>query len=173
MPGLEARFVEEKRLGLLAAPLVSRGRIYFTHPGLLLRRIEEPTRSEVVITPSELRIREPGHVEVIDLRSRGDVRPFVESLVWILAGNREALEAAYRIRFERSDAVREAWTLTLVPRRAPLDRLFREIRITGTGLAVNEIRVTETNGDETLTRILEANPARRFSDAEKRRLFGP
>src|SRR5689334_3239312 len=40
MPGLEARFREEKRIALLARPLTSEGRLFFTHPGLLLRRVE-------------------------------------------------------------------------------------------------------------------------------------
>jgi hypothetical protein len=126
----------------------------------------------VIITPGQLRIREPGHTETIDLRSRADVRPFVESLVWILAGNRRALEGAYRISLTPDDANAGAGQLVLAPRRAPLDRLFRELRIDGVGLEVRQIRVSETNGDETVTRIVQANPARRFSDAEKRRLFG-
>src|SRR6185312_8153260 len=51
MPGLEARFVEEKRIGMLARPLTSSGRLYFARPGLLLRRVEQPQQSEVIITP--------------------------------------------------------------------------------------------------------------------------
>src|ERR1700712_3927458 len=58
MPGLEARFVEEKHLSMLARPLTSQGRLYFARPGLLLRRVEQPQKSEVLITPQQLTLKD-------------------------------------------------------------------------------------------------------------------
>jgi hypothetical protein len=171
MPGLEARFVEEKRIALLAQPLESKGRLYFTKPGHLVRKVESPLASEVVITPEELRVKDQGGEQAIDLRARSDLRPFVESLVWILAGNRQALAQVYELSFEPAQG-EKPWQLTLTPKGEPLSRLIQHIRIRGQGLAVAEVQVRETSGDETVTRILEANPARTFSDDERRRLFG-
>ena len=171
MPGLEARFVEKKQLGLLAQPLESRGRLYFARPGLLLRRVESPRRSEVVITPKELKMRDADGEQVIDLRARPDVRPFVESLTWLLAGDQKALAAVYSLQFERGDGQRP-WQLTLTPKAEPLSHLIAFIRVIGSGLAVTEIRVQEKAGDETVTQIVEANPARTFQPAELQSLFG-
>ena len=171
MPGLEARFVETKRLGLLAQPLESRGRLYFARPGLLLRRVESPRRSELVITPKELKMRDEDGEQVIDLRARPDVRPFVESLTWLLAGDQKALSAVYSLQFERGDG-HTPWQLTLTPKAEPLAHLIAFIRVIGTGLAVSEIRVQEKAGDETVTHIVEANPARTFQPAELQSLFG-
>lgn len=172
MPGLEARFVEEKRIALLAQPLESKGRLYFTKPGLLLRRVEAPSPSEVVITPDEVRLKEHGREQTIDLRTRRDLRPFIESLVWILAGNQKALADVYRLSFE-PEREGAPWQLTLTPKGEPLSRLVQHIRIRGKGLAVSEVEVRETSGDESVTRIVEANPARTFDADERRRLFGP
>ena len=171
MPGLEAKFVEEKHLSLLAQPLKSEGRLFFTRPGLLLRRVETPRRSEVVITPEALVLRDADGKQNIDLRERPDIRPFVESLVWILAGDEQKLAKVFALKFEpaRADA---PWKMTLTPRAAPLDKLITSIEITGSGLRVQQIRVRETSGDETVTRILEANPARTFDAGERKRLFG-
>lgn len=173
MPGLEARFVEEKHIGLLAQPLESRGRLYFTHPGLLLRRVESPRVSEVVITTTTLRIKDDNGEQNIDLRARPDIKPFVESLTWLLAGNRKALAEVYALEFKPSGPGLAAnWQLTLTPKREPLTHLIAFIRVVGSGRSVSEVQVREKSGDETVTRIVEANPARHFDAQEKQRLFG-
>jgi outer membrane lipoprotein-sorting protein len=171
MPGLEARFVEEKRLGLLARPLTSQGRLYFARPGLLLRRVEQPQVSEVVITPQELKLKYANGEQRIDLASRPDVRPFVESLTWLLAGDEKALASVYKLDFVPAQD-QGAWQLTLTPKAEPLAHLIAHIRIVGQGLAVSEVQVREKGGDETVTRIVEANPARKFAPSELTSLFG-
>jgi len=171
MPGLEARFVEEKRIGMLARPLTSQGRLYFARPGLLLRRVEQPQQSEVIITPEELKVKDASGEQRIDLASRPDVRPFVESLTWLLAGDEKALGSVYKLEFTPAQAD-GPWQLTLTPKVEPLAHLLAYIRIIGKGLAVTEIQVREKGGDETITRIVEADPARKFSASEMKSLFG-
>jgi outer membrane lipoprotein-sorting protein len=172
MPGLEARFREQKHIALLARPLESRGRLFFTHPGLLLRRVEAPRPSEVIITGDSLRMRDASGEQALDLRTRKDIRPFVESLTWILAGNRKALESVYAVSFQ-PETNAAPWQLTLKPKVEPLSRLVAHIRISGRGFAVAQIEVAETSGDKTVTEILDANPQRSFDAAEKAKLFGP
>jgi outer membrane lipoprotein-sorting protein len=171
MPGLEASFSEEKHIALLAKPLTSRGTLFFTHPGLLLRRIEAPEPSEVVISKDSLRMRDKAGEQTLDLRTRKDIRPFVESLTWILAGDRAALEKVYTIAFQPEQAARP-WQLSLKPKVLPLSQLIAELRIQGRGMYVAQIEVQETSGDKTITRILSANPKRTFSAAERAKLFG-
>ena len=171
MPGLEARFREEKHIALLARPLTSEGRLFFTHPGLLLRRVETPRPSEVIINSDRVVLRDASGEQALDLRARKDLRPFVESLTWILAGNQKALDGVYAVTFE-PERGKEPWQLTLKPKVEPLSRLIAHIRIRGSGYAVARIEVTETNGDSTLTTILEANPRRTFDAAERAKLFG-
>lgn len=171
MPGLEARFREEKHIALLARPLTSEGRLFFTHPGLLLRRVETPRPSEVIINSERVVLRDASGEQALDLRARKDLRPFVESLTWILAGNQQALDGVYVVTFEPQRG-NEPWQLTLKPKVEPLSRLIAHIRIRGNGFAVARIEVTETNGDSTLTTILDANPRRTFDSAERAKLFG-
>jgi outer membrane lipoprotein-sorting protein len=171
MPGLEARFVEEKHIALLARPLESKGRLYFARPGMLLRRVEEPTASEIVITPSQLKMKDGNGEQSIDLRARADLRPFVESLVWLLAGNREALSSVYGFAFEPAGAGK-TWRLRLTPKAGPISKLIQYIQVVGTGLAVARVEVRELSGDETITRIVEANPSRRFTPSELQSFFG-
>lgn len=169
MPGLEASFVEEKHIGLLAAPLVSEGRLYFAPPGRLAREVVHPRPSNVVITPTEVRFSDENGQETITLDSRPELRALVESMVWLLAGNAEALLGAYVAEIEGDS---DGWSLRLTPRERPLSDLIGRMEVRGQGLRVAEVRVVETTGDETVTRIVEADPARAFSDDELRTLFG-
>ena len=171
MPGLEARFVEEKQIALLAKPLESKGRLFFARPGMLLRRVEAPRASEVVITPSELRMKNADGEQQIDLRSRADLRPFVESLVWLLSGNRKALADVYSFAFQPA-GTDPSWHLKLTPKSGAIGKLIQYIQVSGRGLAVDQVEVREISGDATLTRIVEANPNRHFDAAELKKLFG-
>ncbi len=168
--GLEARFTEEKRMALLAAPLRSAGALYYARPGHLRRQIETPRPAVVVIGPETLWLKDERGTETIDLAARRDVAAFAESLVLIFAGDRAKLEATYTIAFTPGA---DGWTLALTPKVEPLSKLVSAIRITGRGPAVEAIRVVETSGDTTTTRIESADPTRRFTPAERAALFGP
>ena len=185
MPGLEARFEEEKTLALLAAPLRSTGRLYFSPPSTLLRRIETPHPQEILIRANQVRIRDGKHVQSIDLAARQDIRPLVDSLIWIFRGDLVSIEKFYRVEFRVLKAEIEAnieagvnpdtagrWQMRLVPTRAPLSNLLRELLVRGEGRAVDTLELIETSGDRTITRILDANPRRQFDRAERLELFG-
>ncbi len=168
--GFEARFREEKKLALLRAPVVSEGRLYYLSPGYLLRKVERPSASQVRITPKHLVVSDSGGERQIDLRSRPSVKLFVESFTRVLAGDRQALESIYNIKFvPGSDS---SWTLELLPKRAPLTQLIRSVSMSGRGFAVETVRVMEANGDFSETRLFEVDPERRFSDQDRQTLFG-
>jgi hypothetical protein len=169
MTGLEARFEEQKHLALLAAPLTGGGRLYFMPPGHLARVVERPERSVVTISPTELRMSGKDGVESVDLRMNADVRLFVTSLVRVFSGDAAVLEQSYEVQFESAAT---GWTLTLTPRALPLSEMLAELRLRGSGRAVSELQIREPNGDRTVTRILEADTARRFSAEEQAELFG-
>ncbi|MFO0690675.1 MAG: hypothetical protein U0900_18380, partial [Myxococcota bacterium] len=112
-------------------------------------------------------------IETIDLARRADVRPLVESMLWIFSGDLAQLESIYAIDYQvLAPASSGRWQLRLAPRREPLSRLIRELAISGHRLGADRLEVTETSGDRTTTRILDANPARRFEAGELERLFG-
>ena len=191
--GLEARFEEEKYLALLAVPLRSSGRLYFEPPSTLLRRVEKPRPQDVLIADHHVRISDGDGrgVQTIDLASRAEVRPLIESMIWIFTGDLESLQRTYRIDYQRispavgedegqgdrngdGDAIGagERWQVRLIPRNAPLSQLVSELRVSGRGREADTMELRETSGDRTLTRIIDPNPQRRFDSTERRELFG-
>ena len=171
MPGLEATFREEKQLAVLTEPIVNHGVLYFLRPGHLVRRVTRPTFSEVHVSPGKLRTKDEEGVRDVDLHSHAGARALAESMLWIVSGDQASLERSYELRYQERAKSKE-WELTLKPKAAPLSQLVRQMRVRGVNKTVREVVVFETNGNRTLTRILKANPRRRYSPAERRTLFG-
>ncbi|HEY8427297.1 MAG TPA: outer membrane lipoprotein carrier protein LolA [Sandaracinaceae bacterium] len=168
-PGFEARFVEEKRIALLAVPVRSEGRIWFAPPGRLMRRVERPDPSAALIADGRLRMRQGERTEEISVEGNAVLRGFVDSFRAVLAGDRAALSRFYRAEY--APAPDGSWQLTLRPRDEALSRFVREIRLRGRGVTIVEMHMIEANGDETRTTFSDVDTARRFSDAEARRIF--
>lgn len=168
MPGMSARFREEKRIALLAVPVRSEGVIYFTPPGKLMRRVTAPTESYALLEGGRLTFASEGERQVVELGESPVLAGFVESFRYVLAGDRAALERTYRVDYEREGA---QWRLTLKPRNEQLARFLREMVLEGEGFAVKTMTMAEVSGDVTTTEIFDVDPERRFSAAETRRLF--
>ncbi len=172
VPGLHARFREEKRVQLLAAPLVSEGTLDYAPPSRLVRRTATPAPSTVLIEGSHLRFGDGRGEQSIDMNATPVVRQFVDSFLALVAGDRAALERSYEIDFRVPDAQRpEAWTLTLRPRVATIQRVFRDIELRGAGVILDAMTLRETSGDETSTRFTEVDAARRYAPDEAARVF--
>lgn len=171
MSGLSANFREEKRMALLAAPLVSEGAIYFI-PGAgrprLARHTTSPSPAVVVIEGGALRVADAAGREEIMLDRSPAVRLFVDSFVKIFAGDRAALANLYTMELA---AEGERWTLRLRPKVAPIDKLIERVELVGEGVTVASMRVVEVGGDETLTTFSAVDPTRRFSPREEAALF--
>jgi len=168
MPGMSARFREEKRIALLAVPVRSEGVIYFTPPGKLMRTVTSPSPSYALLEGGRLTFAADGERQVVELGESPVLAGFVESFRYVLAGDRAALERTYRVDYERDGA---EWSLTLKPRNEALARFLQEMVLKGEGFAVKTMKMVEVSGDTTTTELFDVNPRRSFSDAETRRLF--
>lgn len=166
MPGLEASFVEEKHLALLALPLKSEGKLYFTKRGYLNRSISKPSPSELVITPSGMKLGG----RAVDLGGRKSAESLIKSLQWILSGDGGHLNEAFSLSFSKPPA--GGWSLVMTPRDAELQQLVASITLTGHGFEVQKIEVQEAMGDRTITTITGADPRRVFRPEECSKLFG-
>ena len=171
MSGLQASFREEKRMALLAAPLVNEGTIYFVPNGgspRLARHTTVPAPSVVVIDGATLRVADAAGREEIALDRNPPVRLFVDSFVKIFAGDSAALGTMYTMELA---AEGERWTLRLKPKVAPIDKLVERVEISGEGVVIASMRVVEVGGDETVTTFSAVDPKRRFSAEESAALF--
>jgi len=171
LEGLQASFEETKHLALLAVPLKSKGRLYFCAPSYLLRLVDLPEPSTMLIEPGKLRMSNRGGTETIDLRKSDALRLFVTSLLHVFSGDEEALAGNYAMVFEARPAG-SGWTLTLTPKTEPLTKMIHELSLSGTGFRVETIVVREPNGDRSVTTLSDIDVERVFTAEEQLELFG-
>lgn len=170
MPGLSARFREEKQLSLLQAPLVSEGTLAFAPPDQLVRHVEKPAPSTLLLRGSELVMGTASDQRAIDLSTQPAVRSFVDAFRLVLAGDLPQLRTLYEIAFRATDAG-GGWQIALTPRDAQLAAAIRTIEVAGSDLELHSVRVVQVNGDSTATRFHDVDRNRRFSAAERDALF--
>jgi hypothetical protein len=174
MSGLSAKFREEKRMALLAAPLVNEGTLYFAPKGRLARHITAPAPATVLIDEGSLRYADAGGSETLTLDQNPVLRLFVDSFVKIFAGDREALARMYMMELVGLPAAADGvprWSLRLRPRVAPMTQVIERIDIEGHEVVLETMRIVEIGGDETITTFTEVDAARRFTDQELAALF--
>ena len=169
VPGVEAAFEERKEIALLAAPLESRGVIYFVPPDRFARFTTSPGQSALVVDGDAVALREEAGGEAIDLSGNPVARVFVENFVALWSGDRERIERLYAPEFR---GTRDAWELRLVPLRAPLSQGIARIVLRGDREAMREMVVEERDGDRTTTRFGATRSDRAFTPAELERIFG-
>lgn len=167
--GVEARFREVRELGLLSAPLESRGLLYFVPPDRLARFTTEPVASALVVDGERVRFREgSGDAQALDVSGSPTARGFVEHFLVLFGGDQQRLEQVYRTGFS-ADGPR--WTLALTPRRAPLSRFVESVTLRGDDRGLSEIALVDRDGDRTTTVFEETRLGRRFSSRELEQLF--
>ena len=173
MPGLYAEFRQESHFGLLAEPLVDTGTLHYAD-GKLARRTRSPSPSVVVMDEHGIEVGDARGHERIDLAGKPAVRQFVDAFTKIFAGDREGLEALYRIEFSAGEG--RKWELSLVPKVSPMDGIIKKVVVRGEELKIAQMRVLEVGddtpgGDETITTFAKVDVARKYSKREKSKLF--
>lgn len=145
-----ASFVEKKTVAVLERPLVSSGELSFTAPDKLEKRTLRPKPELLRLQGETLTLERAGRSTVLDLRSYPEAAAFVESIRGTLAGDRQALEALYRLQLE---GVESSWVLTLTPADPAMRALVERIRIAGRGAELSVIEIRQANGDGSLMSV--------------------
>lgn len=180
---------------MLQAPLVNEGDIHYASPGKLARRTTRPIPSTILIEGGRLQFGDADGRQTMELGTNPVARLFVDSFMLLLAGDRGGLEKYFVMRFipaapagsgigggggaagtrakarPPSRASASRWELSLLPRVAPMNQVLKVILLRGTGLALDEMEVRETNGDWTRTVFSDVDVNHRYSPAEAAQVF--
>lgn len=169
MPGLFARYREEKKMALLVAPLRSEGTLHFVPPGRLARHQTAPSQASVVVAEGSLKFGDAHGKRAIDLAHNPVVWLFVDTFARVLAGDEAALASMYRIAFNPGPG--RQWQLELRPKDARMARVIESIELRGTELVLEQMTIAEVGGDRTVTVFHDVDTRRTYSNEERARLF--
>lgn len=168
-PGIEARFIEKKHIAFLKAPLTSEGALYFSQPELFARITEKPEPSKVVIRDDEILFRRGEEkAQKVSLKGRPELRALVSGIVLLFAGKEPQIAKLYELQ---ASGKKSAWTLTLRPRTPELKKMLTQIQVHGSEAQLKSFEVHEASGDKSVTELIDLKLNRKFSAAEKSRLF--
>ncbi len=144
--GVRADFVETRMISILAAPIESRGTLYFAPPDRIARVTTQPGHSTAVVRGMRADVIDETGRRSVDLRSSDIAYTLISNIMVLLRGDLPGLRERYELSF---DADGQAWELDLDPRAADLRAIIVRIRVKGVGATVTEMDTLETNGDAT------------------------
>jgi outer membrane lipoprotein-sorting protein len=153
--GGRARFVEKRFVALLDKPVVASGEMVYSPPDRLEKHTLLPKPETMVLDKDTLSMERDKRRMSINVSSRPEAKAFVESIRSTLAGNRQALEAYYRLELQGE---RAAWTLTLLPTEPEIAALLQRVTVSGSQNQVKRIEYLQTDGDRSELTIETIEP---------------
>jgi outer membrane lipoprotein-sorting protein len=147
-----ASFVEKKSIAILDKPVESSGELFYTAPDRLEKRTLKPRPESMVLEQGTLTIEQKGKRHVLPLQNYPEIAAFIESIRGTLAGDRAALERAYRLSLEGGE---QGWTLELLPIADRMKKVVERIRIAGEHHELRTIEIRQADGDSSLMTITQ------------------
>jgi hypothetical protein len=152
-PG-RASFVEKKTIALLDRPIESSGELTYSAPDRLEKRTVKPKPETMVVEGGVLVFERGAKKHTVQLQEYPELAGFIDSIRGTLAGDRNALERAFRLKL---DGAPQRWTLTLLPTNPKMATIVHLIRIAGVRDNVRSIEIIQTDGDRSLMTIERIN----------------
>ncbi|MDP3123944.1 MAG: LolA-related protein [Thiobacillus sp.] len=150
-----ATFTEKKFISILDQPVESSGELLFIAPARLEKRTLKPKPETMVLDGDTLTLERGRRKHVLQLRDYPEVAAMIESIRATLAGDRQALEQAYRLALDGSA---ERWTLVLTPLDPRVGAVIARIRMEGAKDVVRSVEITQADGDSSLMTIEKQAP---------------
>jgi outer membrane lipoprotein-sorting protein len=149
-----AQFTETRYLKIAQEPLESSGELVFVAPDHLEKHTVSPKPENLVVDGDMLTVDRNGRKVTIPLRNYPELGAFIESIRATLAGNRFALENAYKVSI---DGKGNDWTMTLVPIDSRMKQKVSSITLAGSGAALARVEIKQADGDRSLMRLQDAS----------------
>lgn len=145
-----AGFVEKKSIAMLDKPVESSGELYYTAPDHLEKRTLKPKPESLAVDGDTLIIERNHQTHRLQLQSYPEIAAFIDSIRGTLSGDRAALERNYRINLS---GTAEHWTLQLLPIDPKMQKVAKQIRISGEQNALRSIEIIQADGDSSVMSI--------------------
>lgn len=149
-PGGTVRFVEQRHLAVLDAPLSTTGTLVYRRPDRLERHAETPRAESMVLEGDRLSMTRDGQTLNFRLAQLPEAAGFVDSIRAVLAGDRAMLERRWKLSLAGSA---EAWTLTLLPADPLLAQQVERVDMRGRRGELLGMDVRHTGGDRSEMRV--------------------
>lgn len=145
-----ANFVETKSIAMLDAPVESSGELFYKAPDYFEKRTLKPKPESMVLDGNTLIMERGKKKRSLQLQNYPEIAAFTESIRGTLAGDRQALERTYQLKLEGS---MQQWELLLTPIDSKMQKVLKDIRISGAADELLTIEISQADGDSSLMTI--------------------
>ena len=150
-----ATFVETKVISTLKQPQVSKGEVRYVAPNTFEKHTYQPWTESFRVQGNKLELTDrQGRNWYADLNKRPHAAAFVNGVVGLLSGNKDALERNYKYTLTGS---LNKWTLTLVPKDAKMLEIITKVVASGDSENMRTLRYEQADGDRSTMEMTPTN----------------
>ncbi|MCY7386706.1 MAG: outer membrane lipoprotein carrier protein LolA [Burkholderiales bacterium] len=150
VPATEVAFTEKKFSSLLAAPVVSSGKLHYRRPDIVEKNIESPRKETYRFAGEELVMTRDGKERRIPLSSQPLLAAFAASLRGVLGGDIVLLRRHYELSLQGDEA---SWRLDMTPLDEETLKFVMRVTVSGRAGRVGKIEVRESSGDHSVLQV--------------------
>jgi hypothetical protein len=150
----EARFTEQKFIGVLDTPLLSAGTLTFRPPDYLEKHTTSPRDERMTIEGDKLTYTRQGQTYTLNLAEHPEATAYANSIRGLLNGNAALLRKSYVLKLSGDHA---HWVLLLLPTDPRIQSLIKSISVNGSGDQLQTIEYDQSNGDRSVMTLLPAH----------------
>lgn len=150
----EARFTEQKFIGVLDTPLLSAGTLTFRPPDYLEKHTTSPRDECMTIEGDKLTYTRQGQTYTLNLAEHPEATAYANSIRGLLNGNAALLRKSYVLKLSGD---RAHWVLLLLPTDPRIQSLIKSISVNGSGDQLQTIEYDQSNGDRSVMTLLPAH----------------
>jgi hypothetical protein len=143
----QVSFVEQEFLAMLKRPKESSGELIYEAPDRLEKRTLEPHPQTLVLDGNLMTMQRGDQTRKLDVRRFPQIAPLVMALRATLAGDRAALERAFRIDYSGTLA---RWNLILVPLDPQVAKNVSQVDIDGMNDDLRHVEIRQPDGDRSM-----------------------
>jgi hypothetical protein len=167
---VRARFLQERFVSAMPAPVASRGRMTVSRREGLIWRVEDPVQVALAFTPTQIIETGPDGARRVVSPRRGGAQAEMGRLIRSLTATDVAeLRSSFELQVSGS---LERWIMELKPRRREMARFLSAIRLSG-GRYLETIDIHETSGERTFIRMTGFVTAAALDATERAELTPP
>ncbi len=168
-PLVRADFTQIKTINGLTKPFKSSGNMLVTKQYGLYWHQQQPFSILLILTTNKMvQVINDQQPQIITAQSNPQMFQFNYLLTAIFNADRAVLEKNFSLKLEGSPGL---WWLTLTPIASPLDKIFKQLKLTG-GEFLETIEIDDMQGDQTMIKFTNQTTKPALT-AEELKYFAP
>ncbi len=168
-PVMKTQFEQNRQIKGMSKPLISKGSLIISQEKGLWWHQKTPFELTLLLTDSVMKQKTANQPpQIITASQNPQLFQFNSLLSALFKADRNALEKNFTIKF--TDKGNNRWGISLTPKAAPLNKIFKKIKLSGQNFLEN-VLIHDLQGDQTSLRFFNHHTNALTADEQKKFTF--